>query len=563
MKRLLPFLAFLGIAMVGISGATFMWLADARAEMLRFTSVADEATNRINARVNAHIQTVKATAAFFEASSGEIGEEEFSLFFDALSLSDGRLGLAGLGYAAYIAAGERAALEARSARISGEALKIWPETNAAYLAPVLVHRTVITDARAPGYDALSEGNRKAAISSAIEARAPRATEPVKLVRDGANANRGFLIYAPVYSVNDAKERRAANPALPTGLVFAGFRFRELVRSALDLPPIQPVFLTITDLDNGANVLDTYGTSSEQSFGAGFRINRDIDVAGQTWRLQFQPGMRFLHSTSRYLALLLGGASLVLASAVGALMRAQATASENARVLAATMEQNMAQKDLMLREMQHRIKNAIARILAIARQTAGSTDSLAAFTATFVQRLQSMSNAQDMLTRSKWQRADLRALLLQELVQVFGDQIDPDAIRGPALDIDEKTTQALGLTFHELATNALKYNGTPDRAPEIRVAWGIEMTPAGPMLCLHWDERGTSPIKPANEPGFGTKLIDANIRYDLGGTIARTFSEMGLRIDLTVPHSPAPETARNAPSRWIRRPTRQIAQTSKT
>jgi two-component sensor histidine kinase len=88
-----------------------------------------------------------------------------------------------------------------------------------------------------------------------------------------------------------------------------------------------------------------------------------------------------------------------------------------------MERNLVARDLMLQEMKHRIKNSIARILAMARQTARRSPDLEAFSKSFTARLQAMANAQDMLTRSTWGRADLRALLLQELGQVFGEADD--------------------------------------------------------------------------------------------------------------------------------------------
>src|SRR6185436_20178653 len=90
------------------------------------------------------------------------------------------------------------------------------------------------------------------------------------------------------------------------------------------------------------------------------------------------------------------------------------------------------------------------------QAAANAGSVAEFTEAFAARLQAMAASQDMLTRSRWQKADLAELLRTELDQVFGQVIDRVKLSGPPVELNENATQALGLTFHELATNALKY-----------------------------------------------------------------------------------------------------------
>ncbi|MEZ5840786.1 MAG: sensor histidine kinase [Hyphomicrobiales bacterium] len=189
---------------------------------------------------------------------------------------------------------------------------------------------------------------------------------------------------------------------------------------------------------------------------------------------------------------------------------------------------------MLQEMKHRIKNSIARILAISRQTAASAESLDGFSRSFSARLQSMANAQDMLTRSHWQRADLGQLLRKELEQVFGDGIDENSVSGPTIELDERMTQALGLTFHELATNALKYGSGSNPAATLTVRWSLLATGRKRLLTLDWDERTGLPIAPPTKRGFGSRLIDANIRGELGGSIERRFVEDGLSIHIELP-----------------------------
>jgi two-component sensor histidine kinase len=195
------------------------------------------------------------------------------------------------------------------------------------------------------------------------------------------------------------------------------------------------------------------------------------------------------------------------------------------------EKSLIEKELMLQEMKHRIKNSIARILAMARQTANRSRDLDEFTAAFGARLQAMSASQDILTRSRWQTADLAELLRIELGQVFGKDLPDGMLAGPQVLLTEATTQALGLTFHELATNALKY-GQAGTSPEtLKVKWGIE---AGGLLRLIWKETGGLDVRQPAKPGFGTRLIDVNITRELGGTIVRSYRPNGLEIEIAVP-----------------------------
>ena len=142
------------------------------------------------------------------------------------------------------------------------------------------------------------------------------------------------------------------------------------------------------------------------FSDDFEVIRKLDVAGREWTVRFRPTTGFQRPASRALPVLLGLAGLMLAGAVAAVARYQERTYEAKSRLHATTERNLAEKDLMLQEMRHRIKNSITRVLAIARQTSASSTSLGEFTDSFSARLQAMAASQDMLTRSRWQKAEL-------------------------------------------------------------------------------------------------------------------------------------------------------------
>src|SRR5690606_11186807 len=131
-------------------------------------------------------------------------------------------------------------------------------------------------------------------------------------------------------------------------------------------------------------------------------------------------------SSRIVPVLLGLFGLLLAAAVALVQRYQGRAYDAVSKLQQASETSLQEKDLMLQEMKHRIKNSIARVLAIARQTAGGATDIDEFSKSFSERLQAMAASQDMLTRSRWQKADLGELLKIELAQAFGKEL-PDSM----------------------------------------------------------------------------------------------------------------------------------------
>src|SRR5690606_2161824 len=196
------------------------------------------------------------------------------------------------------------------------------------------------------------------------------------------------------------------------------------------------------------------------------------------------------------------------------------------------ENSLLEKDLMLQEMKHRIKNSITRVLAIARQTAANAKDVGEFSDSFSARLQAMAASQDMLTRSRWQKADLGELLRIELAQVFGKELPGGVRTGPKVMLSEPMTQGLGLPFHELATNALKYGEAGNSPDALKVEWQVRNQ--GSLLALFWRETSAVAVTPPEKPGFGTKLIDMNITRELKGTIRRDYGAHGLQIMIEIP-----------------------------
>ena len=400
-----------------------------------------------------------------------------------------------------------------------------PATDGEWRMPVLLveplDRVKLTGI---GYDMFSDPLRREAILASIETGEPRATGRVLLGQQaGSETAPGFLLFSTV-------EPPGAPKGQSLGTVFAAFRTHELLKSALDKFPALPVHADVFDgANDSANLLFRSDIAAADM---DFTATRQLLVAGRPWTVEFRPTADFTRPSSPAIPVILGLFGLLLAAAIALLQRYQARAYEAASTLQENAEKSLLEKDLMLQEMKHRIKNSITRVLAIARQTATGAKDIGEFSESFSARLQAMAASQDMLTRSRWQKADLDELLRIELAQVFGKELPDGMLNGPKVLLSETMTQALGLTFHELATNALKYGEVGNSSDALRVEWQVQNQ--GSMLSLSWRETSSAAVTPPERLGFGTKLIDMNITRELKGTIRRDYRADGLHIDIEIP-----------------------------
>ncbi|KAA0123434.1 HAMP domain-containing protein [Methylobacterium sp. P1-11] len=190
----------------------------------------------------------------------------------------------------------------------------------------------------------------------------------------------------------------------------------------------------------------------------------------------------------------------------------------------------AQQGTMLHELNHRVKNTLATVQALARQSRGSAEVLEA-------RILALSKTHDLLTREDWSGASLREVLENELgpYRTGGDQIRLD---GPDVSLSPREVLALGMTIHELTTNAAKYGALSVREGRVRVAWSLTAGAAGGRrLQFTWQESGGPPVQPPTRVGFGTRLIAGGVRRELAGAVELAFETAGLRCGIDVPLDP--------------------------
>jgi len=186
--------------------------------------------------------------------------------------------------------------------------------------------------------------------------------------------------------------------------------------------------------------------------------------------------------------------------------------------------------LMIDELNHRVKNTLATVQSIAIQTARSNTDPASFAETFQSRIMALSHTHNLLTQSHWEGADLRAILEHETEAYGPTRI---SLNGPPVALEPAVVLSLGMIFHDLATNAAKYGAlhTPDG--RILIDWGLA-DQRDRKLKLSWREIGGPKVTVPDRRGFGSRLIERNIRHDLAGEIDLVYAPDGLIAELTVP-----------------------------
>lgn len=185
---------------------------------------------------------------------------------------------------------------------------------------------------------------------------------------------------------------------------------------------------------------------------------------------------------------------------------------------------------MLHELNHRVKNTLATVQSLARQSRGGE----AQTAQLEARILALSKTHDLLTREDWTGAPLREVLENEL-SPYRRSADHIILDGPDVALPPRYVLALGMTVHELTTNAAKYGALSTTTGEIRVTWWlVRRENDAEQLCLEWHERYGPRVEVPTRRGFGTRLIAGGIQRELCGEVRLDFDPDGLRCRLSVP-----------------------------
>jgi two-component system, chemotaxis family, CheB/CheR fusion protein len=214
---------------------------------------------------------------------------------------------------------------------------------------------------------------------------------------------------------------------------------------------------------------------------------------------------------------------------GAVVAAAATARNiSNRKSAETM------RTLLLHELSHRVKNALATVQSLAMETLRTSPTLVAFREAFVTRLIALSSTHDLLTRGEWQGAALGDVLAAELAPYQGADHTRWTATGPNLRLSPKMALAFGMAFHELTTNAAKYGALSVPTGHVAVTWRSVVAGTGPRLELSWVESGGPVVAKPLRKGFGSRLIADGLAFELDGEVEVDYDPEGVRCIVGAP-----------------------------
>jgi two-component system CheB/CheR fusion protein len=214
--------------------------------------------------------------------------------------------------------------------------------------------------------------------------------------------------------------------------------------------------------------------------------------------------------------------------------------------------------LLLSELDHRVKNILAIVLAVVTQTLRSNPDPAGFAVEIEGRIKAIAQAHSLLTEAGEGEMSLAAIFATELTAFRRAVPSPDHdltgsgtnidIAGPDVSLTPKAGLAMAMAIHELASNAAKYGALSVTTGHLDVHWQVD---SGRILTLVWTERNGPPVQAPTRRGFGTTLIELTMAYQFDSQVRRTFAPGGVTCVFVVPltddvgHAPAPHDALEA------------------
>lgn len=190
-----------------------------------------------------------------------------------------------------------------------------------------------------------------------------------------------------------------------------------------------------------------------------------------------------------------------------------------------------QKELLVRELSHRVKNTMAMVMSLVRRTAKNSSTVENYSENLLGRLRAMADAHALLFETNWSQAELAEVVRRTLspyVQGKGERFR--VTPGPLVMLDPKAALAFSMVINELTTNAVKYGALAHDPGYVSISWGV----TDGMVVLTWREVDGPAVQPPEDEGFGTTLIQRSITYELQGEVAMDYAATGLICTIRFP-----------------------------
>ena len=191
-----------------------------------------------------------------------------------------------------------------------------------------------------------------------------------------------------------------------------------------------------------------------------------------------------------------------------------------------------QRDLLIAELSHRVKNTLATVISIARQSFSRNPNINEARRSFDARIRALAQAHTRLAEANWSGVPLETMLLDELAPYLCEGASNVRVSGLPIAFNAKCALTLGMAIHELATNAAKYGALSTNAGSVDIAWDVDSQHNHLRIC--WTESGGPTMSAPESSGFGRLLLERALPSDLGGDVQLDFAQDGLKCVIAIP-----------------------------
>jgi two-component sensor histidine kinase len=190
------------------------------------------------------------------------------------------------------------------------------------------------------------------------------------------------------------------------------------------------------------------------------------------------------------------------------------------------------RDLLIDELNHRVKNTLTTVQSIASQTLRNAPDLDHASSAIESRLIALSQVHNVLTDRSWSHVGLQDIVAQAVEPYRSRGENRIHVQGPPIHVPPRMALALAMALQELLTNAVKYGALSNGTGQIEVGWNL--THASDRLHLLWQEAGGPPVQKPARRGFGTRLIERSLAHDLNGDVRIEFAPKGVLCSVDAP-----------------------------
>lgn len=194
------------------------------------------------------------------------------------------------------------------------------------------------------------------------------------------------------------------------------------------------------------------------------------------------------------------------------------------------------RNLLINELNHRVKNTLATVQSIARQTLRNARSPQQAEEDLESRLLALSRTHDVLTRTSWEHASLSEIVAQAIAPYLNRREDRFHVFGPEVSLTPQQALSIAMALQELATNAVKYGSLSNETGTVSIEWSTAHSEKGLYLHLVWMESHGPPVEPPTHRGFGTRLIERGLAMELEGRVKIDFLPSGIICTADIPLS---------------------------